>query len=132
MSEESDLIGLIDLIHEALLDGNLWPSVLAKIADAASANQIGMSSRDQQTGKFTIIAPRTDPQLIASYSEHRITLLSGMQPFPGPLTRLIRLTSLCPARRLLAPPYITNGGGPPGAALRQSAPIYWLMAIFRR
>jgi hypothetical protein len=46
MSEESDLIGLIDLIHEALLDGNLWPSVLAKIADAAGANQIGMSSRD--------------------------------------------------------------------------------------
>jgi hypothetical protein len=37
MSEESDLVALIELIHEALLDSNLWPSVLVRLADATGS-----------------------------------------------------------------------------------------------
>jgi hypothetical protein len=53
MSEENELFALIDLIHEALLDGNVWPSVLTKFADLTGVAQISMTSRDQQTGRFT-------------------------------------------------------------------------------
>ncbi len=40
MSEESELFALIDLIHEALLDGNVWANVLTKFADLTGAAQI--------------------------------------------------------------------------------------------
>jgi DNA-binding CsgD family transcriptional regulator len=118
MSEESDLIGLIDLIHEALLDGNLWPSVLAKIADAAGANQIGMSSRDQQTGKFTILAPRTDPQLIASYAEywrHHNPLWQATVPWPAGKT--YTLDELMPREAFSRTPVYNEWWRPSGRGL---------------
>ena len=70
MTEESELIALIDMIHEALLDGNLWPKVLVKLAGTAGAAQISVSSLNHQTGKFTALAPLTDPDLITSYTEY--------------------------------------------------------------
>lgn len=70
MTEESELIALIDTIHEALLDGNLWPKVLVKLAGTAGAAQIGVSCLNHHTGKFTALAPLTDPGLVASYTEY--------------------------------------------------------------
>lgn len=70
MSEKSDLFTLIDLIHEALLDGNLWPSVLARLADATGAAQISLSVRDHQTDRFATLSPRTDPHFIAAYTDY--------------------------------------------------------------
>lgn len=65
-----ELSVLIDLIYEAALDGELWPGVLIKLADAMGAAQISMPSFDCRTNVFTTIAPRFDPDLLASYKEY--------------------------------------------------------------
>src|SRR6266511_2496872 len=70
MSGDDELIALINLIHEAVLDSDLWPEVLIKLADAMGAAQIAMPSFDQRANIFSTIAPRTDPDLLASYKEY--------------------------------------------------------------
>ncbi len=70
MSEKCELFTLVDLIHEALLDGNLWPSVLTRLADATGAAQISLSIRDHHTDRFATLAPRTDPHFIATYTDY--------------------------------------------------------------
>jgi hypothetical protein len=70
MNEDCELVALIDLIYEAVLDSNLWPSVLIRLAGATGAAQVSMTSRDRQSGIFTTLSPRTDPDLLASYREY--------------------------------------------------------------
>jgi DNA-binding CsgD family transcriptional regulator len=70
MSGGKELSALIDLIYEAVLDNDLWPSVLVKLADALGVAQIAIPSADRQANKATAIAPRTDPDLIASFKEY--------------------------------------------------------------
>lgn len=64
MIPEGQLIALIDLIYEAALDTDLWPSVLEKIADAAGTVQAGIASADRQANIVTAIARRVDPNLL--------------------------------------------------------------------
>jgi hypothetical protein len=40
MSRGKELTALIDLIYEAVLDNDLWPSVLIKLADALGAAHV--------------------------------------------------------------------------------------------
>ena len=48
MSRHKELITLINLIYEAPLDSDLWPSVLMALADAVGATQIAMLSMDRR------------------------------------------------------------------------------------
>ena len=70
MNGGKELSVLIDLIYEAVLDNDLWPSVLIKLADAVGAAHVVMPSVDWRTNIFATIAPRDDPDLVASYKEY--------------------------------------------------------------
>jgi DNA-binding CsgD family transcriptional regulator len=70
MSDGKVLSSLIDLIYEAVLDNDLWPSVLIKLADAVGAAHVVMPSVDWRAKIFATIAPRDDPELVASYKEY--------------------------------------------------------------
>ncbi|MGH6811914.1 MAG: helix-turn-helix transcriptional regulator [Methylocella sp.] len=70
MSGGNELSALIDLIYEAVLDNDLWPSVLIKLADAVGAARAIMPSVDWRANIFATIAPRDDPDLVASYKEY--------------------------------------------------------------
>src|ERR1700730_5546792 len=66
MSRDKELIALIDLIYEAALDSDLWPSVLIRLADAVGAAQIAMHSLDWRANVVATIAPRFDPDMLAT------------------------------------------------------------------
>jgi DNA-binding CsgD family transcriptional regulator len=70
MSEDSELIALIDAIYAAVLDGNLWPTVLAKLADATGALQAVIGTLDRSTDTYASISRRADPDLAASYKNY--------------------------------------------------------------
>jgi hypothetical protein len=70
MSRDTELIALINLIYEAALDSNLWPSVLVRFADAVGAAQVAMPSMDWRANMVATIAPRFDPDLLASWQEY--------------------------------------------------------------
>jgi DNA-binding CsgD family transcriptional regulator len=65
-----EFIALIDLIYEAALDSDLWPAVLIKLADAMGAGQAAMPSMDRRSNVVNTIAPRFDPDLLASWKEY--------------------------------------------------------------
>src|SRR5580692_11109847 len=58
MSEDSELIALIDVIYAAVLDGDLWPTVLAKLADATGALQAVIGTLDRRTDTYASISRR--------------------------------------------------------------------------
>lgn len=70
MSQEDALIDLIDCIGEAALDPELWPSVLTKLADVMGAAKAAVAAADRREQAFALIAPRTDPQFLASYKDY--------------------------------------------------------------
>lgn len=67
MSLDDSVIDLIDTIGEAALDPELWPAVLARLADSIGAGQVAMASLDRRAQAFASIAPRTDPDDLAKY-----------------------------------------------------------------
>ena len=70
MNGGKELSALIDLIYEAVLDNDLWPSVLIDLADAVGASQVAMTSMDRRANIVNTIAPRLDPDLLASFKEY--------------------------------------------------------------
>ncbi|MGH6794916.1 MAG: hypothetical protein ACREDH_06905, partial [Methylocella sp.] len=70
MSDERKLIALIDLIYAAVLERDLWPTVLAKLADATGALQAIIATMDRRTDTFASISRRTYPDLEASYKDY--------------------------------------------------------------
>ncbi|HEY4849023.1 MAG TPA: helix-turn-helix transcriptional regulator [Methylocella sp.] len=70
MSEDSELIALIDLIYAAVLDADLWPTVLAKLADATGTMQAIIATMDRRTDTFASISRRAYPDLEASYKDY--------------------------------------------------------------
>ncbi|MGH6846147.1 MAG: helix-turn-helix transcriptional regulator [Methylocella sp.] len=70
MSDDSKLIALIDLVYEAALDADLWPTVLAKLADATGALQAIIATMDKRTDTFASISRRAYPDLEASYKDY--------------------------------------------------------------
>ncbi len=70
MSEDSKFIALIDFIYAAALDADLWPTVLAKLADATGAPQTIIATMDRRTDTFASISRRAYPDLEASYKDY--------------------------------------------------------------
>ena len=70
MNGDDKFVALLDLIYEAVLDNDLWPVVLVRIADALGVPQVGMPAYDWHSNVYTTFAPRFDPELLASYSMH--------------------------------------------------------------
>ena len=64
------LVDLIDQTYRAVLDTQLWPAFLNKLADAVGAHQAVMPSFDWQANVFATIAPRTDPEALTIYKNH--------------------------------------------------------------
>lgn len=105
MSDGKVLSSLIDLIYEAALDNDLWPSVLMKFADAVGAAQVAMPSVDRSANIFATIAPRLDPDLLASYKEYwafRDPVLA--RTIFRPAGEIYTLDSLMPCEEFAATP----------------------------
>ncbi|MGH6936449.1 MAG: helix-turn-helix transcriptional regulator [Methylocella sp.] len=105
MSDGKALSSLIDLIYEAVLDNDLWPSVLIKLADAVGAAHVVMPSVDQSANTFATIAPRLDPDLLASYKEYwafRDPVLA--RTIFRPAGEIYTLDSLMPCEEFAATP----------------------------
>jgi DNA-binding CsgD family transcriptional regulator len=105
MSDGKALSSLIDLIYEAVLDNDLWPSVLIKLADTVGAAQVAMPSVDRSASIFATIAPRLDPDLLASYKEYwafRDPVLARTMFLPA--GEIYTLDSLMPREEFAATP----------------------------
>ncbi|PZR80975.1 MAG: hypothetical protein DLM68_18655 [Hyphomicrobiales bacterium] len=126
MNDDKELIALINLIYEAVLKSDLWPSVLVKLADALGVAQVAMPSMDRRANVVSTIAPRFDPDLLASWHEYwafhdpvlaRATL--------RPAGEIYTLDSLMPREEFAATLFLTSCGGQPSGVLRQRAPVWW-------
>ena len=112
MSDGKVLSSLIDLIYEAVLDNDLWPSVLIKLADAVGAAHAVMPSVDWRAKIFATIAPRDDPELVASYKEYwafrdplfRRATLRPVGERVRPVGEIYTLDSLMPREEFAATP----------------------------
>src|SRR4030088_1903407 len=105
MSGGKELTALIDLIYEAVLDNDLWPSVLIKLADAVGAAHVVMPSVDWRAKIFAPIARRDDPDLVASYKEYWVFRdpLFRRATF-RPVGEIYTLDSLMPREEFFATP----------------------------
>ena len=105
MNGGKGLTALIDLIYEAVLDNDLWPSVLIKLADAVGAAHPVMPSIDWRANIFATIAPRVDPDLVASYKEYWAfhDPVFGRATF-RPVGEIYTLDSLMPREEFAATP----------------------------
>ncbi|MGH6812095.1 MAG: helix-turn-helix transcriptional regulator [Methylocella sp.] len=65
-----ELTVLIDSIYEAVLNNDLWPGVLIKLADAMGAAHATIPTADWRANIANVIAPRLDPDLLASFKEY--------------------------------------------------------------
>ena len=70
MSKDDELIDFIDFVYAAVLDGALWPAVLAKLADATGTMQVIIATMDRRTQNFDSISRRTIEELDASYKKY--------------------------------------------------------------
>ncbi len=70
MSRDEELKTLVDMIYDAALESELWPGVLIRLADLMGVLQVAMPSLDRRANLFATIAPRLDPELLASYKEY--------------------------------------------------------------
>ena len=70
MSDDGELIDLIDFVYAAVLDADLWPMVLAKLAEATGMMQSIIATMDGRTNSFDSISRRTIAELDASYKNY--------------------------------------------------------------
>jgi hypothetical protein len=121
---DKDLLGLIDLIYQAVLDAELWPSALIKLADTVGAPQIGMPSFDWRANVFTTIAPRFDPELLAIYDNYfAFREPIGRRAARRPASEIYVLEDLIPREEFAATRVFNEVGGQVAAVLLQWAPI---------
>ena len=105
MSRDNELIALINLIYEAALDNDLWPSVLVRLADAVGAAQIAMPSMDRRANIVATIAPRLDPDLLTSWTEYWVFHDPALARAPlRPAGEIYTLDSLMPREEFAATP----------------------------
>ncbi len=118
MSCDKELIALIDLIYDAVLDTELSPAVLTKLADSAGASQVAMPSFDWQTKVFSTIAPRFDPDILATYKDYwafhePIVPRAALRP----ADQIYSLDSLIPREEFAATPVFDEFWRPAGCGL---------------
>ena len=115
---DKDLLGLIDLIYQAVLDAELWPSALIKLADIVGAPQIGMPSFDWRANVFTTIAPRFDPELLAIYDNYfAFREPIGRRAARRPASEIYVLEDLIPREEFAATPVFNEVWRPGGCGL---------------
>jgi DNA-binding CsgD family transcriptional regulator len=105
MSQDKELIALIDLIYEAALDNDLWPSVLIGLADAMGAAQVAMPSMDLRANVVATIAPRFDPDLLETWKNYwafRDPVL--LRAISRPAGEIYTLDTLMPREEFAATP----------------------------
>jgi DNA-binding CsgD family transcriptional regulator len=122
MSRDEELIALIDLIYEVALDIDLLPSVLIRLADAVGAAQVAMTSMDRRANVVATIAPRFDPDLLASWKEYwafqdPILARAALQP-PG---EIYTLDSLMPREEFAVTPVFNEFWRPAEISLTMGA-----------
>lgn len=66
---QDTLLALIDEIYQAGTDTSYWPVVLKTIADAFGAGEASLSAVSPKSVPW-LVAPRTDPEYLRSYSEY--------------------------------------------------------------
>ena len=121
MSSKNHLLGLIDLVYQAVLDADLWPAVLIKLADTVSASQIAMPSFDWRANVFATIAPRFDPEMVATYENYwafREPLVS--RAAQRPVGELYVLDNLMSREEFAATPVFNEFWRPTGCGLAAS------------
>ncbi|HUI20747.1 MAG TPA: helix-turn-helix transcriptional regulator [Methylocella sp.] len=105
MSDDRDFIALIDFIYAAVLDGNLWPTVLGKLAHATSTMQAIIATMDQRTNSFASISRRAYPDLEASYWNYwafHNPLWTNTMSFPA--GKVYSLDALMPRQEFIRTP----------------------------
>lgn len=70
MISGEELIALVGALYEAALDNDLWPQALEKIADATGTMQAAIASADRAANIVSVMAPRVDPVLLASWRDN--------------------------------------------------------------
>jgi hypothetical protein len=124
MSEDSKLIALIDFIYAAALDADLWPTVLAKLADATGALQAIIATMDRRTDTFASISRRAYPDLEASYKDYwafRNPLWDNATALPA--GEVFSLDTLMPRQDFVKTPVFNEWWKTADTALRCLAPF---------
>ncbi len=102
---DDELSDLIELIYGAALDGNLWPEVLTKLADAVGAHRPGMGSYDPVTGYAEGIAPRNDPAAMLEFQQywvnHNPLFFGGAD---RPVGKVFEMQSIAPKEAFVRTP----------------------------
>ena len=101
MSRHKELITLINLIYEAALDSDFWPSVLMALADTVGAAQIAMLSMDRRANVVSTFAPRLGPDLLASWQKYWAFPVLARASL-RPMGEIYTLDSLMPREEFVA------------------------------
>ena len=101
MSRHKELLILINLIYEAALDSDFWPSVLMALADAVGAAQIAMLSMDRRANVVSTFAPRLGPDLLASWQKYWAFPVLARASL-RPMGEIYTLDSLMPREEFVA------------------------------
>ena len=101
MSRHKELITLINLIYEAALDSDFWPSVLMALADTVGAAQIAMLSMDRRANVVSTFAPRLGPDLLASWQKYWAFPILARASL-RPMGEIYTLDSLMPREEFVA------------------------------
>ncbi len=118
MRSDKDLLHLIDLIYQAVLEAELWPAVLIKLADTMGASQVAMPSFDWRANVFATVAPRFDPDLLAVYKSYW-AFREPVVPRAAlwPLGEVYALDKLIPRAEFAATPVFNEFWQPTGCGL---------------
>jgi hypothetical protein len=115
MSKEDDLVAAIELIYEAVLNETLWPKALVRLGDVMGAAQVGLLSLDRRARKYDSIAPRTDPEMDASFKNYwAFHNPLWPQTITRPAGEVFLLESLVPRIDLAATPFFNEWFRPAG------------------
>ena len=130
MSRHKELITLINLIYEAALDSDFWPSVLMALADTVGAAQIAMLSMDRRANVVSTFAPRLDPDLLASWQKYWAFPVLARASL-RPTGEIYTLDSLMPEKSSSPPGFLMSFGGQLSLVSRRRAPICWSKISFQ-
>jgi DNA-binding CsgD family transcriptional regulator len=118
MISNQHLVDLIDHTYRAVLDTQLWPAVLNKLADAVGAHQVGMPSFDWQANVFKTIAPRMDPEALIDYHQHwAFRDEAAARAALRPVGEIYSLDDLLPREAFAATPVFNEYWRPNGCGL---------------
>lgn len=109
------VLNLIDRIYAASLDRPLWPDVMNRMANLMGAAEATLHFSDTATGERIVVAPRADPDYLASYREHWVRL----NPLMGhvgkvPSGELIGFAKIVPPDEFERTPFFNEWWAPQG------------------